>query len=51
MQQGWCSDAEKGAVLDLYDYYRNDRKRNSLVESYRRDIESLPHMPPESDQR
>lgn len=42
MHQGWCSAEEKAAVLDLYDHYSGERKRNSLVESYRRDVESLP---------
>ena len=49
MRLGWCSDEEKSAVLDLYDYYSDNRKRNSLIESYRRDIESLPHNPPDGD--
>lgn len=42
MSQGWCSPEMKAAVLDLYDHYSGERKRNSLVASYRRDIESLP---------
>ena len=45
MVRGWCSPEEKAAVLDLYDHYSGERKRNSLVESYRRDIESLPSTP------
>lgn len=49
MQQGWCSPEEKAAVLDLYDHYSGERKRNSLVNSYRRDIETLLPHPPESD--
>lgn len=46
MEQGWCSPEKKSAVLDLYDHYKEQRGRNSLVESYRKDIESLPHCPP-----
>ena len=42
MQQWWCSAEEKAAVLDLYDHYSGERKRNSQVNSYRKDIESLP---------
>lgn len=45
MVRGWCSPEEKAAVLDLYDHYSGERKRNSLVESYRRDIDSLPPTP------
>lgn len=45
MVRGWCSPEEKAAVLDLYDHYSGERKRNSLVESYRRDIEFLPSTP------
>lgn len=45
MTQGWCSAETKAAVLDLYDHYSGERKRNSLVASYRRDIESLPPEP------
>ena len=45
MVRGWCSTEEKAAVLDLYDHYSGERKRNSLVDSYRRDIESLPNEP------
>lgn len=45
MVRGWCSSEEKAAVLDLYDHYSGERKRNSLVESYRRDIDSLPSKP------
>ena len=48
MTQGWCSPETKAAVIDLYDHYSGERKRNSLAESYRRDIDSLPHTPPES---
>ena len=47
MVRGWCSQEEKAAVLDQYDHYSGERKRNSLVESYRRDIESLPPHPSE----
>ena len=45
MVRGWCSPEEKAAVLDLYDHYSGERKRNSLVESYRRDIETLSSHP------
>lgn len=45
MVRGWCSPEEKAAVLDLYDHYSGERKRNSLVESYRRDIDLLPSKP------
>lgn len=45
MVRGWCSSEEKAAVLDLYDHYSGERKRNSLLESYRRDIDSLPSTP------
>lgn len=47
MQQGWCSAEEKAAVLDLYDHYRVERHRNSLIDSYRTDIDSLPPHPPQ----
>lgn len=49
MQQGWCSAEEKAAVLDLYDHYSGERQRNSLVNSYRKDIENLPFSPESDD--
>ena len=51
MQRGWCSPEEKAAVLDLYDHYSGERHRNSLINSYRKDIESLPAHPLKGGER
>lgn len=45
MQQGWCSDEEKAAYLDMYDHYKINRKRNSLADSCKSDIIGLPNYP------
>lgn len=45
MQQGWCSDEEKAAYLDMHDHYKINRKRNSLADSCKSDIISLPNHP------
>lgn len=45
MQQGWCSDEEKAAYLDMYDHYKINRKHNSLADSCKSDIISLPSHP------
>ena len=47
MQQGWCSDEEKAAYLDMHDHYKINRKRNSLADSCKSDIIALPNHPPE----
>lgn len=47
MQQGWCSEEEKGTYLEMYDHYKINRKRNSLADSCKSDIISLPNHPHE----
>lgn len=47
MRQGWCTEEEKAAYLDMYDYYKIDRNRNSLADSYKSDVLSLPNCPDE----
>lgn len=47
MQQGWCSDEEKAAYLDMHDHYKINRKRNSLADSCKSDIIALPNHPPQ----
>lgn len=49
MQQGWCSEEEKATYLDMYDYYKIDRNRNSLANSYKSDVMNLPNHPPEGE--
>lgn len=49
MQQGWCTDEEKAAYLDMYDHYKINRKRNSLADSCKSDIIGLPNHPPEEE--
>lgn len=47
MQQGWCSEEEKGTYLEMYDHYKINRKRNSMADSCKSDIIALPNHPPE----
>lgn len=35
MRQGWCTDAEKESIVDLYDHYATEKGRNSLAKSFR----------------
>lgn len=49
MRQGWCSDEEKAAYLDMHDHYKINRKRNSLADSCKSDISNLPNHPPEME--
>lgn len=49
MLQGWCSDEEKAAYLDMYDHYKINRKRNSLADSCKSDVNNLPNHPPEGE--
>lgn len=46
MRQGWCTDAEKEGIIDLYDRYATDKGRNSLAKSFKDDVLGLPTVQP-----
>lgn len=45
MRQGWCTDAEREGIIDLYDRYATEKGRNSLAKSFRDDVLGLPREP------
>lgn len=47
MRQGWCTDAEKEGIIDLYDRYATEKGRNSLAKSFKDDVLALPTTPPQ----
>ena len=45
MRQGWCTEAEREGIIDLYDRYATDKGRNSLAKSFKDDVLGLPREP------
>jgi len=46
MAQGWCSPEARASIFALYNYYKEEKGRDSLADSFVDDLKRLPSRPP-----